>query len=150
MYNDTITLFNRYPNHVEGDIWYPTVLENVDVNLDRAKIVATMGAETTDSVRLHVKYAVVDGNIVIGDKQYILPKEYAKLNTEDAPRYVTFKSGNDFDFFYLGRWESEPIREDEHRNGFYDYMNKNYDNVFSISMASGAYDLIKHFEIIGK
>ena len=34
--------------------------------------------------------------------------------------------------------------------GFYDYMNKKYDNVFSISNVGGPYRLIPHFEIGGK
>ena len=152
MYNNTITLFNRLSNRTTGDTWYPTVITGVDVNLDRAQIVATMGAESTDSVSLHIKYTKDnDGNIVVGGKIYKLPKEWAHLSTEDLPDHITFKSGNDFDFFYVGEWsDTAPIADSSYRNGFYDHMNKNYDNVFSITMASGAYDLIQHFELLGK
>ena len=151
MYNDTITLFNRCKNSL-GDTWYPVVLSGVDVNMDRASIIKTMGENATDTVTLHVKYTRdAQGNILVGDKRYILPKEYSKLPVEEIAQYLTFKSGNDFDFFYVGEWDGNgPISDDEYKKGFYSYMNAQFDNVFVISTASGAYDLIPHFEILGK
>ena len=51
----------------------------------------------------------------------------------------------------IGEWNgADVINDDDYDTGFYDYMNVEYDNVFSISTVSGAYDLIKHFEITGK
>lgn len=152
MYNDTITLFNRLPSRTQGDKWFPVVLTGVDVNMDRASIIKAMGAEVSDSVSLHIRYSKDEnGNILIGDRQYVLPKEYIKIAAENLPEYITFKSGNSFDFFYVGEWQdTEPINDDDYLKGFYDHMNSEYDNVFTISTVSGAYDLIPHFEILGK
>lgn len=152
MYNDTITLFNRYPSKTQGDKWFPVVLHGVDVNMDRAALIKTMGIDSSDTVSLHIKCSRdSQGQVFIGDKQYLLPKEYIKQPLENLGNYITFKSGKEFDFFYVGEWaDSEPILDDDYRNGFYDHMNSEYDNVFAISTASGAYDLIPHFEILGK
>lgn len=151
MYKDTITLFNRYPSKINGDTWYPTVLQGVDLNMDRASLIQTMGVDTSDTVSLHVKYTKSDNNIIVGGKQYVLPKEFAKVPVEDAAQYLTFKSGKEFDFFYVGEWaDTTPISDNDYPKGFYNYMNSEYDNVFSITTASGAYDLIQHFEILGK
>lgn len=152
MYNDTITLFNRYPNRTTGDKWYPTVIQGVDLNMDRAALIKTMGIDSSDTVSLHIKYSRdTENNILIGDKKYVLPKEYMTVSIDEISDYITFKSGKEFDFFFVGEWaDSEPILDDDYRNGFYDHMNSEYDNVFAISTASGAYDLIPHFEILGK
>ena len=58
MYKDTITLFNRKEGN-EGDTWYPTVLRNVNLNMDRAAILAKYGAESADSAVLHIRYKQV-------------------------------------------------------------------------------------------
>ena len=44
---------------------------------------------------------------------------------------------------------SGPIADADYRNGFYNYMNKHYDNVFAISTVS-KFNLIPHFEIGAK
>lgn len=155
MYNDTITLFNRVPNRVHGDRWYPTVIHGVDVNMDRAAIIKAMKQDTGDSVKLHVKYTKDADGMLIGGKRYALPKEYSKV--AEPQNYITFKSGKNFDFFYVGEWANEnPIDDEDYAgsntpyDGFYDYMNSEYDNVFAITTVSGAYSVIPHFEILGK
>ena len=151
MYKDTITLFNRYPSKVNGDKWYPTILHGVDVTMDRAALIKTMGIDTSDTVSLHVKYTKDNTGILIGDKRYVLPKEYVKVSPENVAEYITFKSGKEFDFFYVGEWADEnPIMDDDYPKGFYNHMNSEYDNVFTITSASGDYELIPHFEILGK
>ena len=63
---------------------------------------------------------------------------------------ITFAFGNDFDFIYEGvyTWVG-PIIDDAYKSGFYNYMNKAYDNVFAISSCS-KYNLIPHFEITAR
>lgn len=61
MYTDTITLFNRKEG-AEGDTWYPSVIRNVDLNMDDAAIAAKYGAESSDRAILHVRYANDDGS----------------------------------------------------------------------------------------
>ena len=40
MYKDTVTIFNRFKNK-SGDTWYPSILHNVNINLDKATIMET-------------------------------------------------------------------------------------------------------------
>ena len=152
MYKDTITLFNRKEGD-EGGTWFPSVLRNVNLNTDRASIVAKYGAESSDSAALHIRYYKVDGKIMVGNKRWEPPKEWDKLL--DKTGAITFTPGDRFDFFMLGDWGSEePVHDSDYtgtaHSGFYAYMNKNYDFVFAVSSVGGPYSVIPHFEIMGK
>lgn len=155
MYNDTVTLFNRKEGD-EGDTWYPTVLRNVQVDTDRAAIVAKYGAESADSAFLIVPYKVSGNDKLVAGKPWKPPKEWERqLNHNEA---ITFTPGNRFDFFWVGEWENEdPVYDSDYTGtssaGFYNHMNKNYDFVFAISSVGGPNSvngLLPHFEIIGK
>lgn len=150
MYTDTITLFNRMAGD-NGDIWFPTVLHNVQLTVDRAAILAKYGADAADSAILHIRFQKEDGKIMICGKQWLPPKEWAKQ--EDHTELMTFATGTKFDFFVLGDVGYDASVSDsdfaEHID-FYTYMNKTHDNVFAISSVGGPYDLIPHFEIMGK
>lgn len=149
MYNDTITLFNRLEGD-EGDTWYPTILRNVQLIMDRAAILSKYGAEATDSAVLHVRYMKDGEEKRIGNKLWKPPKEWEKLL--EHSQALTFTGGDRFDFFWLGDWGSEEPIEDTGLLGedFYTRMNREYDYVFSISKVAGPYGLIPHFEIMGK
>ncbi len=149
MYNDTITLFNRYANR-EGDTWYPTVIKGVNLNIDRAAIIAKYGAQSADSVVLNIRYKIDGENKMIADKPWLPPKQWAELTNDELGDALTFSSGTLFDFFYVGEWpNTEPVIDTEYSSGFYSYMNKEYDNVFAITSV-GLYSVIPHFEILGK
>lgn len=149
LYADTITLFNRYQSKL-GDTWYPTVLRNVDLNIDKAAIAAKYGENSADTATLHVKYQRQGAGILVGGKPYLPPKEWDRQINDLLPATVTFSDGADFDFFCLGDWGSvEPIADNDYLDGFYDHMNKNYDYVFAISSVA-MYSVIPHFEIMGK
>lgn len=151
MYDDTITLFNRYSSKKLGDTWYPTVIRGVNVNMDRAQIVATQGSDSKDTASIHIKYKKDGDSIIIADKEYLTPKAWARQLTDDLGDYITFKSGNAFDFVYVGEWlDLNPIPDSDYTEGFYSYMNSNYDNIFAISSASGAYKAIPHFELLAR
>lgn len=152
MYTDTITLFNRKEGE-DGDIWFPTVLHNVDLNMDRAAILAKYGAESADSAILHIRYKQTGVNKMVGDKPWVSPKDWEKL--PDQKKAITFTPGDRFDFFWLGDWGGEdPIYDASYSGtataGFYNHMNKNYDFVFAVSSVGGPYSVIPHFEILGK
>lgn len=151
MYNDTITLFNKYED-VTGITWYPTVLNGVNLTLDKAAIIAKYGAESKDNAILNVRHQTVDGIRIVGNKPYLPPKEWRKQKEDLRSKTLTFSDGQAFDFFYFGDWGSEtPVSDDSYGvNGFYDYMNRNYDYVFAITSVGGAYKVIPHFEIMGK
>lgn len=151
MYSDTVTLFNRYEEG-ENVMWYPTILRNVDLNVDRAAMVAKYGEQTTDNAALHVKYTPKNGEVLIGGKRYLPPKLWANQKASELPGTITFTGGTNFDFFIAGEWDdTEKVKdyENEWIDGFYNYMNKRYDYVFSINSVA-QYSVIPHFEITAK
>lgn len=149
MYLDTVTLFNFYSSSL-GDMWYPTIIHNANLMIDKASIAAKYGAESKDNAILNIHYQTVDGQIMVADKPYFPPKEWERQTNDKLPETITFSDGDDSDFFMLGDYGStEPILDDDYKNGFYEYMEKNYDYVFSIT-AVAQYSTIPHFEIMGK
>lgn len=153
MYNDTVTLFNRYQLRGGNAIWYPTILRGVNVNIDKAAIIAKYGAESQDSASLHVRYALQDGKITIAGKPWLPPKTWDGQTNDMLPQTITFSSGTAFDFFCLGEWDdSSPIYDGDYTAdaGFYGYLNRNRDYVFAVSSVGGPYSLIPHFEIMGR
>lgn len=139
MYQDTITLFNRKPGK-NGDIWYPTVIKNVNLNIDRASILAKYGQESQDSAILFVK--IEPGDKVAG-KPWMPPKAWD--GTEDA---LTF--GTNGDFFWKGEWTGGIVSDTEYSTeGFYGHMNRTHDYVFVVSSVA-KYSAIQHFEIMGR
>lgn len=147
MHKDTITLFNRVKgDRSHGDTWFPTILKNVNLNLDRAALLAKYGAESQDKAWVSVPYKRTDGLITVSGKTYVTPK---KLENPDEE--ITFASGNQFDFFWVGEWDGGEVSDDDYRQnvGFYNYMNDTEDNVFMVSSVS-VLSVIPHFEILGK
>lgn len=152
MYKDTITLFCRKPGERgQGDIWYPTVIHNVNLIIDRAAILAKYGTESQDNAALNVRYIRRDGEVIIpcgddAEKPWMPPKEWDQ--TEDS---LTFTSGNNFDFFWMGEWIGGIALDSDYSidGGFYNYMNRVHDYVFAITSV-GMYSVIPHFEIMGK
>ena len=68
MYQDTVTLFNRKRSRL-GDMWYPTVLHNVNVNTDKAVMVSTYGEQSQNSAILNVKFDIDEyGTVKVEEK----------------------------------------------------------------------------------
>ena len=148
MYHDAVTLFCRYRSRL-GDTWHPTLLQGVNLNTDRAAIVAKFGTESKDRAALHVKYHLAGGEKIVAGKIWRPPKEWNRLPDSQLPGFLTFTSGKDFDFFYAGAWENEiPIADEDYTDGFYSHMNARFDGVYAITGA-GLYSVIPHFEITG-
>ena len=143
MYKDTITIFNKKPgSRTTPDTWYPTVIEGVDLNADRAAIMAKYGPESQDSAILHIRYTSDSRGILVAEKPWMPPKEWD--GTEDA---LTFAPG---DFFYKGMWDGGIVTDEDYpADGFYGYMNETHDYVFTVSSVA-KYSVIPHFEIMGK
>lgn len=150
MYNDTITLFNRKEGD-EGDTWYPTVLRNVHLNMDRASILAKYGPGADDSAVLNIRYISDGENKMVTGKRWLPPKEWERQ--QEHSKAVTFTPGDRFDFFWFGDWGSEePVRDADYfpDTDFYTHMNRTHDYVFAVSSVGGPYSVIPHFEILGK
>lgn len=149
MYTDTVTFFNKYVDEAGDIYWYPHLLTNVDLNVDKAANVAKTGLDSADTANLHIKYRVIAGKRMIGNLLWLPPKEWKTQG--DLLKSITFAVG---DFFIAGEYTEEPVRNSEYENransGFYDYLNKHKDYVFLVTNVGGPYTIIPHFEIGGK
>ena len=153
MYSDTVTVFNRYVDSFKNTVWYPSVIKGVNLNIDKAAIVAKYGAESKDNAVLNIHYQAVDRQIFIDGKPYLPPKEWDRQTNDKLTETITFASGSsdEFDFFMLGEYPTvEPIQDSDFdiNNGFYNYVNDEYDFVFAITSVA-QYSAIPHFEIMG-
>lgn len=151
MYQNTVTIFNRYESQ-DKIFWYPHVLQGVDLIIDKGANIAKTGLESADTAKLHIKYHLVGGNKMVGRFSWLPPKEWDGQTNDMLSKTITFTEGEDF--FWEGEYSENMIDDDEYQglkySGFYDYMNKRYDNVFLITTVGGPYTLIPHFEIGGK
>ena len=168
LYKQTVTLFNRAilgrsakvgqflvgvdivgRASAEGDLyWVPTLLTNVHLIVDRSIIVSTYGEQSSDNARLHVRYLPSGGFAYVQGIKYYQPKEWKRLYTTEGA--ISFKFGDDFDFFVEGDLTDLGfVKDDDYRDGFYNYANKHYDNCFAITSVS-KFNLIPHFEIGAK
>lgn len=82
MFNDTITLFNRYHSNTTGDTWFPHVLHNVHLITDKASMVAAYGQESSDSASLNIHYnnKTIERYNKTNDTVWNDTKEYYELN----------------------------------------------------------------------
>ena len=98
---------------------------------------------------LNIHCQVVNGQIVVGGKPYLPPKEWDRQTNDKLAESITFTSGTDFDFLILGTYPiTEPIADDDYLDGFYNQVNSEYDYVFAITSVA-KYSVIPHFEIMG-
>lgn len=145
MYTDTVTVFNKRKTE-SGDIWYPCVLHGVNLIIDRAANQAKTGLENADTAKLFVHYQNVDSEIMIADRRYYPPKEWAAL--DDVEKTITFIDG--VTFFIRGEYSENPVADEAYRNGFQSYLNKTKDDCYRVTSVGGPYKLIPHFEIGGQ
>ncbi len=151
MYDKTITIFNYFESK-DGAVWYPRIIPDVDLSTDIGAILKKYGPGSTDRAELHIAYAERSGQKVIVDNDgaelsWMPPKEWSKQIESELLNSITF--GPD-DFFMEGVWEGSPINEDDYPDGFYNFVNNQYDFVYKVSSVGGPYTLIPHFEILGK
>lgn len=151
MYTDSVTVFTRYEDSFGDITWYPTVIHGVNLMIDKAAIVAKLGAESKDNAVLNIHYRTENGQIIVADKPYLTPMNWERQTNDKLPLSITFASGTEYDFFMLGDYgNTEPIKDEDFK-GFFSYMKKEYDYVFAItSVAKFSKNTIPHFEIMGK
>lgn len=147
MYSETITLFNRYHSR-QGDMWYPHILRNVDLIVDKASIMAKYGAETNDTAKLHIKCKFDKNQISIDGIPYISPSEWNNLLNSELADYITFNTdANYFDFFIVGEYDGGVAQDGI--ESFYQIMKEKYE-CYALTSASNPYRVIPHFEIMAK
>lgn len=134
MYKDTVTLFSLHNN-----VWYGTVIEKCDLNIDQAKILRRYGEDSKTRATLHIK--VKGGKVA--DKELVKPADFDGNN-------FTVNTGNDFSFFIEGAYGELIIDDDEYvaeYDGFFDYMKKIQGAYACKGVAE--YSVIPHLEIVG-
>lgn len=153
MYDKTVTVFNFYSSKTAGlSYWYPHILSCVDLITDRGAMLKKYGPDSTDNAALHIAYTP-DGDKVTVQRSdgaavpWLPPKAWAAQVNDDLPGSITFGPE---DFFWQGEWTGGMVVDDDYRDGFYQYMNSNRDNVYKITSVGGPYTVIPHFEILGK
>lgn len=150
MYDDVVTLFNRYENTAGDVLWYPSVIKNVNLLIDKGSVVARYGEDSRDEAILNVRYRFAGVDKMVGNKKWVAPKQWKGQAGKPEFDTLTFNAGESFDFFMLGEWDNTtPIPDYEYKNGFYNHMKKQKDYVFAITSVS-CFKLIPHFEITGK
>ena len=132
-YNKTVTVYNRYED--EKEMWYPTVLKNVRLLVNRAENVSKSGTESADSAKLSIRTVGLK-------KPYKKPLEWQGLSEEEKVKTFTLTSKEDF--FVEGDTSAEEILESD----FFSYMKGKYDNCFKMTNVD-TYELIPHFEVGG-
>ena len=149
MYDSTVTVVNRSGSEKKGFVWFPTVIDGVNLIVDKGAVTARTGLAEANKANLHIQYISVGGKVLVVGKPYMLPKEWNTQSDEEKATSITFNEG--CDFFIDGEYAEKVIVEDEsiYTNGLLSYMKSKYDNVFKINTV-GKYSLIPHFEIGGE
>ena len=151
IYKQTVSLFNRVD--VNGEMfWYVSVLSGVHLKIDRSVIVSTYGEQAQDNAMLHIMYSPSGNDAVVkladgSSKIYLPPKAFRSFGSPSEN--ITFAYGDNFDFIMAGVYDESVVEDGDYKHGFYNYMNKTYDNIFAITNCS-KFNLIPHFEITAR
>lgn len=104
LYKQTVTLFNR--KWVDGSLtWYPFVLRDVHLVIDKSIIISTYGEQCQDNARVHIQYSPRGGKAVVSGKTYLMPKEWERVG--DPETNFTLGYGDEFDFIMEGVYSEE-------------------------------------------
>ena len=147
MYRDTITIFNRRTAGGET-MWYPTVIEGVQLSVERALAAAGYGWKQAGRAVALAPYTPTEDVMTVGGKIYLPPKMWQRA--EEPELYVTFTAGEDFDIFLPGPWtQTAPFGDGMWPGGFYEHLCRTRDGVFAVESVH-RYRALPHFEIVGR
>lgn len=132
--NKTVTLFNRFYDGTK-ECWYPTLLSGVDLVVTKGINVSQGSTADADTAKLYVDDTVLQ-------KRYLAPLVYARQ--EHPEEYMTFTDGKDFFV------EGDATSQDTDKANFFEYMRKQYDNIFKVASVARYEDVLPHFEVGGK
>ena len=135
--NKTVTLFNRSFNaETEEEIYYPTLLEGVDLVETKGANVSKSGMDSADAAKLFVWIGDVN-------KTYMEPKAWDALTEDEKKNYITFHSTEDF--FVKGDQAAVDLPETD----AYEWMRNNFDDVYKVTNIDKYEDILPHFEVGG-
>lgn len=121
MFEDSITIFNKkYDSQERDNEYFRTVLINVNVEKKKAVNVIKSGLENASSGTIIIPIEYLESD----QKEYISPKKYQKLSSEEVIKYFTIQEG---DIVVIGE-----IDYTIDKKNTITLLKKNYDNVFEI------------------
>lgn len=136
--SNTVTLYNRHTDKLTGrEMWFPTLLSNVNLEMTKGAYINKSGTQDADSVKLFV-------NADNMPKPYVESVKWKNLDDEIKSEYMTFTGSEDF--FVEGDTLDVKIIDE----GFFEWMRKHYDNVFKVTNIDRYRDILPHFEVGGK
>lgn len=164
-YVDSVIVYNRYVRKTdEAEQYFGTRFDNVRVELTQGANIKESGMEDASECVVKInKISVVsstdDYKIIVtaSGKEYIPPKVWLRLTTEEMLKSFTFNPENK-DFFVivnkadLGIDVDLPegmIDSDIYPGGFFEYVKNKYGYAYSVDTVD-VYTLIPRFEIGGK
>lgn len=91
MFEDCITIFNKKYDSIKRDYYYiRTYLEGVNVEKRKAVNVIKSGLENASSGTVYIPLEDLKSE----DKEYVSPKKYQSLKTEEVKKYFTLQTGD--------------------------------------------------------
>lgn len=121
MFEDSITIFNKkYAPQKRDNEYFRTTLVNVNVEKKKAVNVIKSGLENASSGTIIIPIEYLENDL----KEYISPKKYQKLSSEEIGKYFTLQEG---DIVVIGKID---YTIDEKNT--IALLKKNYDDVFEI------------------
>ena len=141
MFDRTVTLFNF---HESDKKWYGSVIKKCSLADTYSSSKNGYGYNNAGSANIHF-HCSKDKifNTTRGTKMYLDPMEYQKK--EFVGKYLTFNPERDFVVIDV-EVEDAVVDDSDYENGFYDFMNRNLDNVHMITNAAW-YNLLPHFVV---
>ena len=135
MFNDTVTVYNKYKGQDGTEKWQRTVLYGVFWNSIKGAVTRRTGVASADSLQLIIPRSVT----ALFGRQYAPPKKWAEM--EDKSGCWTLQSG---DIVVKGCVEYEITRSTKELAG--------YDDVLSITSVDykGFGGNMAHWEVSGK
>lgn len=150
MFSDTVTMFNCVENKSQKKVyWFPTVLNNVEVQMSQGLNVIKSGNEDASTMYLNIPLIASNNELFADGVKYLKPIAYKSLN--DKSESFTLCTEDDFiavgDFSNLGTTIDDD--SEDYPDGFYEYMKSHYDDVYKINTVD-EYKTIRHLEVGGK
>ncbi len=145
MFDRTITLYNF--KKADG-MWYGNVIEGCTLTSTDSLSNTARGMNNSGNLSIHI-HCNSDKTLKNSSgalRRAVPPKEYQSLHS--VVNEITFTP--EVDFIVADRAMNElMVSDDSFENGFYNYMNQKYDDVYMITNATW-YNLIPHFVLGGR
>ncbi len=134
MFNDTVTVYNKYKGSDGAEKWQRTVLYGVFWNAIKGAVMRRTGVSSADSVQL-----IIPVSVRASRAEYKRPKEWAGLTNKTG--YWTLQSG---DTIIKGRIEYDVVRSSKELLDFDDVLT--ITSVDTKAFGNG----MDHWEVSGK